>query len=142
MSIIDDIKTKAEIVQIVSPYVTLQQTGKNLKGLCPFHSEKTPSFFISPERQTWRCFGACSDGGDIISFMMKIENKEFAETIQSLANTLGIDNQLNIQKDISKNSELFEINERTIRRWNSLYNNNNNNLERRSRPNISYKLLN
>ena len=62
MSIIDDIKTKAEIVQIVSPYVTLQQTGKNLKGLCPFHSEKTPSFFISPERQTWRCFGACSDG--------------------------------------------------------------------------------
>ena len=111
MSIIDDIKTKAEIVQIVSPYVTLQQTGKNLKGLCPFHSEKTPSFFISPERQTWRCFGACSDGGDIISFMMKIENKEFAETIQSLANTLGIDNQLNIQKDISKNSELFEINE-------------------------------
>ena len=111
MSIIDDIKTKAEIVQIISPYVTLQQTGKNLKGLCPFHSERTPSFFISPERQTWRCFGACSDGGDVISFMMKIENKEFSETIQSLANTLGIPHRLNIQKDISKNSELFEINE-------------------------------
>lgn len=111
MSIIDDIKTKADIVQIVSPYVTLQQSGKNLKGLCPFHSERTASFFISPERQTWRCFGACSDGGDVISFIMKIENKEFSETIQSLAETLGIDYKLNIQSDISKNSELFEINE-------------------------------
>ena len=111
MSIIDDIKTKADIVQIVSPYVTLQQSGKNLKGLCPFHSERTASFFISPERQTWRCFGACSDGGDVISFIMKIENKEFSETIQSLTETLGIDYKLNIQSDISKNSELFEINE-------------------------------
>jgi len=111
MSIIDDIKTKADIVQIVSPYVTLQQTGKNLKGLCPFHSERTPSFFISPERQTWRCFGACSDGGDIISFIMKIENKEFSETIQSLAEILGIDYKLNIQTDISQNTEFFDINE-------------------------------
>jgi len=111
MSIIDDIKTKADIVQSVSPYVTLQQSGKNLKGLCPFHSERTPSFFISPERQTWRCFGACSDGGDIISFIMKIENKEFSETIQSLAETLGIDYKLNIQTDISQNAEFFDINE-------------------------------
>ena len=111
MSIIDDIKTKADIVQSVSPYVTLQQSGKNLKGLCPFHSERTPSFFISPERQTWRCFGACSDGGDIISFIMKIENKEFSETIQYLAETLGIDYKLNIQTDISQNAEFFDINE-------------------------------
>ena len=70
MSVIDDIKARLDIVDVVSPYVTLQQSGRTFKANCPFHNERTPSFIVNAERQSWRCFGACATGGDAFSFVM------------------------------------------------------------------------
>lgn len=91
MSVADEIKSKLDIVDFISNTVNLKKTGKNYTGFCPFHQNtKTPSFVVFPDTQTWRCFGACADGGDIFSFVMKQEGYEFKEAIQALARQAGI----------------------------------------------------
>lgn len=90
MSIVQEVKERSEIVEIVSQYVTLQKSGRNFKALCPFHTEKTPSFIVFPERQSWHCFGACATGGDVFTFLMKIENIDFPEALRILARRVGV----------------------------------------------------
>jgi DNA primase len=93
MSQIDEIKARIDIVELVSETVKLRRTGKNFSGLCPFHQEKTPSFTVSPERGTWRCFGQCAEGGDVISFVMKKEGWDFTESLRYLAGKAGVELQ-------------------------------------------------
>ncbi len=90
MTLLDDVKSRLDIVEIVSGYASLTQAGRNLKARCPFHSERTPSFVVFPERGSWRCFGACAEGGDAIRFVMKAENQSFSEALRTLADRLGI----------------------------------------------------
>ncbi|MFH0886965.1 MAG: DNA primase [bacterium] len=87
---IEEIKDKAEIVSVISNYVILRKAGKNHVGLCPFHNEKTPSFSVSPDKQMFYCFG-CHEGGNALTFIMKIENLNFGEAVELLAEKLGIE---------------------------------------------------
>lgn len=82
---IAEIKSKLDIVEFLGTFITLKKAGRNYKANCPFHNEKTPSFVISPDRQIWHCFGACQDGGDVITFFMKWENITFYEALKELA---------------------------------------------------------
>ena len=86
---VEDIKSKLDIVDLVQEYVPLKQSGANFKGLCPFHNEKTPSFMVSRERQFFKCFG-CGEGGDIFTFLQKMENLEFPEALKILAEKAGV----------------------------------------------------
>ncbi|MBI3283049.1 DNA primase, partial [Candidatus Curtissbacteria bacterium] len=89
MDQVDEVKSKVDIVEVISSYLPLKRAGRNLAGLCPFHSEKTPSFMVSPERQAFKCFG-CSVGGDVFTFLEKMEGWEFRETLEELAKRAGV----------------------------------------------------
>jgi len=100
------ISEKADIVEIIARYVNLKKSGKNYRGLCPFHSEKTPSFFVNPEKQIFHCFG-CGTGGDLFKFLMKIESITFPEAVEKVAKEVGI--EINFQKKKVSNKEKDEI---------------------------------
>ena len=88
--ILDEIKTRNDIVDVISQYVTLKRKGRNFFGICPFHNEKSPSFSVSPDKQIFHCFG-CGVGGNVFHFISKIENINFVESIQLLAERAHIE---------------------------------------------------
>ena len=87
--LIDEIRSKNDIVDIISQYVVLKRSGRNFFGLCPFHKEKSPSFSVSPDKQIFHCFG-CGVGGNVFHFVEKIENLGFIESLEMLADRAGI----------------------------------------------------
>jgi DNA primase len=103
------IKEKIDIAELVKQYVDLKPAGKNLKGLCPFHKEKSGSFMVNRDRQIWHCFG-CGKGGDIFGFLMQYENIEFIEALKVLADKAGITLQRMGSGDQKKYDVLYEIN--------------------------------
>jgi DNA primase len=92
MGVIDEVKDRIDIVDLVGESVKLRKSGKNYTGFCPFHPNKrTPAFAVFPDSGTWRCFGACNEGGDIFSFVMKKEGWDFSETLAYLAERAGVE---------------------------------------------------
>ncbi|MEX2247943.1 MAG: DNA primase [Dehalococcoidia bacterium] len=113
MSVVDEVKQRVDIVELVSQYVALKRAGRAYTGLCPFHTEKTPSFHVDPSRQSWHCFGACGTGGDVYGFVMRKESCDFREALRMLAQRAGVEldgGRRDTQED-ARRARLYEINE-------------------------------
>ncbi|WKZ27090.1 MAG: DNA primase [Candidatus Paceibacterota bacterium] len=109
-----EIKSRLDIVDVITGYIQIQRSGVNFKARCPFHNEKTPSFYISPERQSWHCFG-CSKGGDMFSFVQDIEGVEFPEALRMLAQKAGVTLEYTQHKLHSEKTRLLDIHERATK---------------------------
>ncbi len=122
MGVIDEVKQRIDIVEVISQYTTLTKAGRTFKALCPFHSEKTPSFFVYPEQQSWHCFGACGTGGDVFSFVMKKQGIDFGETLRLLAQRTGITIPSRFEPDARKDEKerLHQANEAAAQYFHNL----------------------
>ncbi len=113
MTVVDEIKSRLDIVDIVSETVKLRHSGKNYTGFCPFHpNTKTPAFVVFPDTQTWRCFGQCNEGGDVFSFVMKREGWDFPEALRHLAERAGVtlrEYTPEEQEKVEENEHLREV---------------------------------
>jgi DNA primase len=113
MSAIDEVKQKIDIAEVIGQYAALKKAGRNLTALCPFHSEKHPSFFVYPEQQSWHCFGACNTGGDVFAFIMKKEGLDFGEALRLLARRAGVTLPSKMEPEGKKEEkeEFYKVNE-------------------------------
>ncbi|MBN2208184.1 MAG: DNA primase [Candidatus Coatesbacteria bacterium] len=114
-SVIDEVRERADIVQVLSSYLTLRPAGQNFKALCPFHKEKTPSFMVNPNRQMFRCFG-CGEGGNVFTFLMKIDGLTFGEAVRTLARRYGVELKTEDGEEIDRGARLrqrlYDLNRR------------------------------
>lgn len=107
MTVTEEIKTRLDIVDVIGDSVALRKSGRSYSGFCPFHpNTRTPAFHVFPETQTWRCFGACAEGGDVFSFVMKKEGWDFKEALQHLATRAGV--ELEPLKPVDKKKKAHE----------------------------------
>jgi len=122
MSVIDEIKTRLDILEVVGQYVQLKKSGRTFRAPCPFHSEKKPSFFVYPEQQTWHCFGACNTGGDIFSFIMKKEGLDFGDTLRLLAEKTGVilPSRANYEAEDKAREKILQINQTAAQYFHNL----------------------
>ena len=122
MSTVDEVKQKLDIVEVIGQYVKLTKAGRNFKAVCPFHNEKTASFYVFPERQSWHCFGACSTGGDVFTFVMKKEGLDFGDTLRLLADKAGVTVPSHIEQGPRKDEKekLFQANEAAAQYYHNL----------------------
>lgn len=109
MSVVDDIKSRLDIVQYISRTVPLKRAGRVYKACCPFHSEKTPSFTVDPQRQSWRCFGACATGGDVFTFAMRQQGWTFGETLQELGKLTGVEVKPRTPQQAERDTQLERL---------------------------------
>ncbi len=102
-SFIKELVASADIVDVVSRFVNIKKSGKNFKGCCPFHNEKSPSFFVTPDKNFFHCFG-CQESGDSLTFIKKINNLEFIDAVKNLAEIAGkpVEYENYSQEDIQK----------------------------------------
>lgn len=120
MSVADDVKARIDIVDLIAEEIALQRSGRTFKARCPFHAEKTPSFVVDPDRQTWRCFGQCSEGGDAFSWLMKRESIDFREALRRLAQRAGVPLSAPDSRQRERDEErerLLRANEAALRFW-------------------------
>ena len=106
--LIDEVKSRSDIVNVISQYISLKNSGSSYSGLCPFHSEKTGSFHVNQNKQIYKCFG-CGEGGDVINFIMKIENLDFMEAVKLLAQKNGIEFNTNLSEADKKKMEEIKL---------------------------------
>ena len=126
--LIEEVRSRNDIVDVIGGYVRLQKKGSTYFGLCPFHNEKTGSFSVSPNKQMYYCFG-CGAGGNVFTFLMKYENYTFSEAMQTLADRVGVDLP---QKEMSaaqkreadRRTRLLEINKEAAKYFYSLLRSN------------------
>ncbi len=109
MSVTDEIKARLDIVNYINQFVPLKKAGRNYKACCPFHSENTPSFFVDPDRQSWRCFGACAEGGDIFTFAQKFHGYDFREALEQLGKQAGVEVRKQTPQDKQKAEHLDRL---------------------------------
>ncbi len=122
MSVIEEVKQRTDIVEVIGEYTNLTKAGRTFRGLCPFHSEKHPSFFVYPEQQSWHCFGACNTGGDVFSFIMKKQGIDFGEALRLLAQQGGVIIPSRFEPDTRKEEKerLYQVNEAAAQYFHNL----------------------